>query len=640
MKRRVLAAALSLAVVALAGTPAWAGSSGGTPGPPAGVTVRDVDTRQFPTVRLNVLVSGKAAAPADFNVRENGALVRNPQIRPLKQTASPVGTVLVIDTSGSMKSRGAMDQAKTAARQFIASKAANDWIALVSFSSQALIRSDFTQDGAALTAAVDGLQAVGETALWDGLATAGRLYDKSPDLQPNVVLLSDGADTVSSGTEAEAVAALGTAHATMFAIGIASDEFDPAGLSSVVGAAGGFLTTSADPADLGAQFGKIRSALENQYEIVYTSKGDGGELELDLAVGGLAAHVQTRAGSAGAASAPPVVVGRGGLFSAAGSKYVILLLAALAATVLGAAGLLIFARRESSIEDRLAIYTDPGAAESSSSPANRLAENGLVQMAVRLTSRFAERGGLLVKVEDMLEQANLPLRPAEALFFYGAGVFLVGLMAVFGAPNKALGLVVAVIVAVLPLLVVKFLRSHRLKAFELQLPDTLNLLSGSLRAGYSFPQGMEAVVQETSDPMRRELRRVLTEARLGRTLEDAMGDVAIRMQSRDFEWSVLAIRIQREVGGNLAELLQTVADTMVQRTRMRGEIKALTAEGRISGIIMGLLPVGLGLFMFTVSPDYLNTLFSSFIGWAMVIGSIVMAAAGFAWIQKIIKIEV
>jgi tight adherence protein B len=177
-------------------------------------------------------------------------------------------------------------------------------------------------------------------------------------------------------------------------------------------------------------------------------------------------------------------------------------------------------------------------------------------------------------------------------------------------------------------------------AFEVQLPDTLNLLAGSLRAGYSFLQGVESVAQETSDPMARELKRVLAESRLGRALEDALSDAAVRMQSRDFDWAVMAIRIQREVGGNLAELLQTVADTMVQRSRMRGEVKALTAEGRLSAIIMGLLPVGLGLFMFTSSPDYIGTLFRSLVGWSMVIGSVIMAGAGFAWLQKIIKIEV
>jgi tight adherence protein B len=198
----------------------------------------------------------------------------------------------------------------------------------------------------------------------------------------------------------------------------------------------------------------------------------------------------------------------------------------------------------------------------------------------------------------------------------------------------------AAIVAIAPLVVVKQLRKRRLKAFEAQLPDTLNLLAGSLRAGYSFLQGVEAVAQETTDPMARELRRVLAEARLGRPMEDALQDVAVRMQSLDFDWAVMAIRIQREVGGNLAELLTTVADTMVERSRLRGEVKTLTAEGRISGVIMGLLPLGLGGFMFMSSPEYIETLFQSAAGWAMVIGSALAGLIGFAWLQKIIKIEV
>ena len=323
----------------------------------------------------------------------------------------------------------------------------------------------------------------------------------------------------------------------------------------------------------------------------------------------------------------------------------LLLLAAVAGGFLAFALLQVFGRSEDTLNRRLGHYgrsgsgpvDDPDAAGDSVST---LIESSLVRRAVGLTSKMAERGGLLVKVESLLEQTNLPLRAPEALFFYGAGVVLLGVLAIVGAPSLAVGFIFAAIVAAVPVVVVRQLRKRRLKAFEAQLPDTLNLLAGSLRAGYSFLQGLEAVVQETSDPMARELRRVLAEARLGRPLEDALGDVAVRMDSRDFDWSVLAIRIQREVGGNLAELLQTVAETMVQRSRLRGEVRALTAEGRISGIIMGLLPVGLGLFMFTASPEYIKDLFGSVTGWSMVIGSAVMAAVGFAWIQKIIKIEV
>jgi tight adherence protein B len=168
----------------------------------------------------------------------------------------------------------------------------------------------------------------------------------------------------------------------------------------------------------------------------------------------------------------------------------------------------------------------------------------------------------------------------------------------------------------------------------------LQMMSGSLRAGYSLLQGVEAVAQEVDDPMGRELRRVLVEARLGRVLEDAMDDMAERMGSRDFGWAVMAVRIQREVGGNLAELLSTVAETMIARERLRREVHALTAEGRISAIILGLLPVGLGVIMYGINPSYMNVLFHDSFGQVLLIGSILLALVGFYWMKKTIEIDI
>jgi tight adherence protein B len=642
VRRALLALATGTAVLlALPSVAPAAGEQANAP------VVRNVDTSRYPEVRLEVGVAGQAPDLKSFHLRENGETVdeANLTVRPLAQTSRPVGTVLVIDTSGSMKTKGAIDQAKAAARQFIAGRGPNEWMAVVSFSSSPVVRSNFTQDATVLNGAIDALTAVGETALWDALITGAHLYDQRSELQPNLVLLSDGADSISSGTRAQAVAALGAAHTAVYAIGIASAEFDPAVLSDLVGAAGGSASTTGNPADLTAQFAKVRSAIENQYEVTYRSGANGGALALDLTVGGVSTQVQTRTGTVGAVATPTAITPPKGPLAGSGGKGLLLLLAALTAGLAALGAMLIFTRREDTLDDRLGVYggmtAGPVAEEGPTGPSNgSLVENSIVRRAVSFTSRVAERGGLLVKVERLLEQANLPLRPAEALFFYGAGVALVGAVVVATAPTLAVGLIFAVLVAIVPIVLVRQLRKKRLKAFEAQLPDTLNLLSGSLRAGYSFLQGLEAVAQETSDPMARELRRVLAEARLGRPLEEALADVAVRMESTDFDWSVMAIRIQREVGGNLAELLQTVAETMVERSRLRGEVKALTAEGRISGIIMGLLPVGLGLFMFTASPDYIDDLFSSAKGWAMVVGSVVMAIAGFGWIQKIIKIEV
>jgi tight adherence protein B len=201
-------------------------------------------------------------------------------------------------------------------------------------------------------------------------------------------------------------------------------------------------------------------------------------------------------------------------------------------------------------------------------------------------------------------------------------------------------LIVVAIIVFLPPVSLQFLAKRRRKLFLSQLPDTLQLLAGSLRAGYSLMQGVEAVSQEVSDPMGRELRRVMIESRLGRPLEDALEDAAARMGSPDFAWAVMAIRIQREVGGNLAELLMTVAETMVSRERLRRDVKALTAEGRVSAIVLGVLPVGLGLAMYMINKKYMQVLFHDRLGNFMLGGSILMMVVGFWWMKKTVEVDV
>jgi tight adherence protein B len=148
------------------------------------------------------------------------------------------------------------------------------------------------------------------------------------------------------------------------------------------------------------------------------------------------------------------------------------------------------------------------------------------------------------------------------------------------------------------------------------------------------------VAEEASEPAKRELQRVYAESRLGRPIEDALEDSADRMQSIDLVWAVMAIRIQREVGGNLAELLDTVAETMTERERLRHEIMALTAEGRMSAWVLGVFPPAFAVILYLIQPDYMSTLFNSSIGVMAVVASAVMAGFGFLWLRKIMAIEV
>jgi tight adherence protein B len=266
-------------------------------------------------------------------------------------------------------------------------------------------------------------------------------------------------------------------------------------------------------------------------------------------------------------------------------------------------------------------------------------ETGLMQDMFSLTGRMAERMGVLNRVEDKLEQADLPLRPPEALFVYIAIIVLTFVISVFMF-GPLIGLVLTVFAIISAPMYLEMRRKKRLRKFETQLPDVLNLLSGSMRAGFSFAQGLEAVAEEASEPAKRELQRAYAESRLGRPIEDALEDSAGRMHSIDLMWAVMAIRIQREVGGNLAELLDTVATTMTERERLRHEVLALTAEGRMSAWVLGIFPPAFAVILYMIQPDYMSTLFHNTIGVMAVVVSAVMAGLGFLWLRKIMAIEV
>jgi tight adherence protein B len=321
------------------------------------------------------------------------------------------------------------------------------------------------------------------------------------------------------------------------------------------------------------------------------------------------------------------------------SRVLIAVLVAGAVALFVVAITVLFGKSQAKVERQLAGYELPDGIGESGSGTMAESETAMVQQGIAFTSRIAERTGLMAHTELMLEQADLPIRAAELLFYapaFGLIVFL--LFAVLMGPIA--GLIAGVIVVLAPFGYLDHRQRGRRKRFERQLPDTLTLLASSLRAGFSLMQGLEAVAQEIADPMRKELQRVFTEVRLGRAVEDALGDSAVRMESRDLEWTVMAIKIQREVGGNLAVLLDTVADTMVQRERVRRELQALTAEGRLSAYVLSAISPLLLLMIWLVQPDYLEPLWHEPLGIAGIIGAISLEIVGWFWLRRIVDIEV
>jgi tight adherence protein B len=334
----------------------------------------------------------------------------------------------------------------------------------------------------------------------------------------------------------------------------------------------------------------------------------------------------------------------GSFIGSSASRALIAVLVAAAAGLLVVAVTVLLGRHEARVERQLAGYElpDPSSPENYDASGQGMIdapETAMVQQAVAFTSRLAERTGLLARTEEMLEAADVPLRAAEVLFYAPSFAILVFLLlAVIVGPLT--GLVAGVAVLLAPFAYLNRRVSSRHLRFERQLPDTLTLLASSLRAGFSLMQGLEAVAQEISDPMQKELQRVFTEVRLGRPVEDALGDAADRMDSNDLRWTVMAIKIQREVGGNLAVLLDTVADTMVKRERIRRELRALTAEGRLSAIVLSLVSPLLLLAILALQPSYLKPLWHEAWGIAGLITAGVLSLVGWFWLRRIVDIEV
>jgi tight adherence protein B len=257
------------------------------------------------------------------------------------------------------------------------------------------------------------------------------------------------------------------------------------------------------------------------------------------------------------------------------------------------------------------------------------------------TNVLKRNRGLETKIAQRLEGAGSSWRPAEWLLFHAAifiVVSIVGLM--LGGGNLIIGLFFMALGAIGPWFYLGFRRSRRRKKFERALPDTLQLMSGSLAAGLSLAQSVDTIVRDGSEPMASEFRKVLIETRLGLSLETALQGVADRFQSKDFEWVVMAINIQRQVGGNLAELLNTVAATIREREYMRRQVAALAAEGKLSAMVLGGLPPAFMLYLLVANHAYVIVLFTRPLGIAMLIGGAFWLGVGVFWMSRIIKVEV
>lgn len=255
-----------------------------------------------------------------------------------------------------------------------------------------------------------------------------------------------------------------------------------------------------------------------------------------------------------------------------------------------------------------------------------LAEGFLAQRKIRLFNR------------DALEQAGLRMGQGDFYVLLAVGAF-VGALAGFVVAGPLLALLLVLLAPVAGHLALKVLAGKRRAKYDDQLGDTLQLLSGGLRAGHSILRAIDAAGSESQSPTAEEMRRVITETSLGRDLLASLSDTAERMRNEDFVWIAQAIQINREVGGNLAEVLDQVNETIRERSEIKGHIKSLAAEGKFSAYILMAMPVGIVIMLMLVNPGYMNVMFTNPLGWGMIAASVILMTIGGLWMRKIIDLK-
>ncbi len=308
----------------------------------------------------------------------------------------------------------------------------------------------------------------------------------------------------------------------------------------------------------------------------------------------------------------------------------------------------VVAGRSPRVDERLSRYT-AGQAETieASAPVER---SSLI--ADRLDSSVAERG-FAVNIRSQLQQADIKLRVSEYLMLQVLSIFGVGLLSWFLMDKGEFGaftVIGAVAGFFVPRIYVKQAANKRRRDFDSQLGDTLNLWVNALRSGYSVMQAMETIASENPPPVSIEFERVVQEVRLGLTLEQALDNLLTRVPSEDMDLVITAVNVQREVGGNLAEVLGIISHTIRERIRIKGEIATLTAQATISGYVISGLPVALTLFLRATNPEYINELFIQEqpwlvegvfpCGWLVLGLGLILIFSGFMAMRKLASIDI
>jgi tight adherence protein B len=568
-------------------------------------------------------------------VLENGEPVTSLTVVPASAAGSAeFGIVLVIDTSNSMAGdpiKGAME----AARMFAAQRNSQQQLAVVTFNDRTSVLLPFTADPSAIGKALEETPPLRkETFLYDGVAKAVELLKDAKMTAGSIVVLTDGTDTGSQTTQAEAIAGAQNAHARVFTVGLRSRVFKPSALKAIANEGGGSYAEAGSAKDLSAVYNRLGAQLANEHLIRYRSfAGPGEDIEVQIVVEGVegAAAATYTTPALPTKSSPPYH--RSLETTLWGSTVTMILASLVMALLLVGALFVVFNPRRGTLRKRMAEFVSIAAADEQGQRRTMLTEKVL-----QSAEKSLERTRWWSRFKEELEIAEIRVAPVQIVVLT---VLVTGIVMWF--LYVVGGLLFAPLAFFLPFIVRAVLKrklARRRRLFSEQLPDNLQVLSSALRAGHSFVGALSVVVDDSPTPSREEFRRVIADEQLGVPLQDALDEVARRMDNRDLEQVSLVAALQRETGGNTAEVLDRVTDTIRERFELRRLVKTLTAQGRMSRWVVSALPVVLLSVITLINPGYMEPLYTTGVGRALLVGAGLFVVFGSVVIGRIVNIKV
>jgi tight adherence protein B len=613
--------ALALALLGAVSAPAVAGAS---------VEIRSVDASAYPRAQATVVTSKPSRLAPELT--EAG----KPAAGVLAQNLGEARSIcLAVDHSRSMKG-APLEQATAAARAFVGAKLPTDRLCVTSFATRPLLLVPFTEVGDDADSALQGIEIdpIKGTTLYDDIVLASETLAEEEGRARIIIIVTDGNETRSNATLPDAINAAQKADAAVYVVAIESKAFTPGPLKYLAKRTGGRYYGTPSPSALKGIYAALAEELERTWRLDYITSGRPGESPLLVAnVPGLG---RDSARSPIAATAeiekpggllPAAAYGRGGSTGLALLVGLLVLLAV--ACVFASANA---DRVRSQVQKHIA--PSPKVKRKAKEKKERLQSlSGLFQLTEQALGRT--RGWL--RLRALIERADLPLKTAELFYLMAAASVGAALLMMMAGGSTLFTFAALIGGALLPVGVVWMKGRRRLAAFENQLPDILIGVAASLKAGHSFKQALQGVVDEGAEPAGKEFKRVLTETRLGRPLDDALADMAERVGSNNLSFIVTAVSVQTQVGGSLATLFDMVADTVRNRQQFARKIKALTAMGRMSAYVLIGLPFGLAAALTLMNPGYMAPLYQTSAGHKMILVSLVMMGLGSLFLKKIVS---